>query len=60
MLRKPIPIARDGHVTRVSQREDDVCKADRVAVTQQELGVAIDTNGIDPIVIPITGHRPVT
>ena len=51
-----IPVARNWHVTGVSQREDNIRKADRVAVTQQELGIAIDTDRIDPIIVPITSH----
>ena len=60
ILRNPIPIACNWHVTGVTQSEHNFCKADRVAVAQQELGIAIDTDRIDPVVIPITYHRPVT
>ena len=51
-----IPVARNWHVTGVAQRENNIRKADRVAVSQQELGIAIYTDRVYPVIVPVTSH----
>ena len=60
LLRQSIPIARNRHVSGIAQCEHDIRKADRIAVAQQELGIAVHADRIYTIVVPITYHRLVT
>ncbi len=57
LSRLPIPIAGNRPVARNTQCKGDVCKANRVAVAQEERPVAIYTDRVDAVIVPITCDR---
>src|SRR5215216_3311119 len=52
-----IPVAGNGHVTRDSETEDNIGKAEGVAVTQIENPAPIDADRVDTVLVPIADDR---
>ena len=57
LLWQSIPVAGNGDVAWVSQPEDDLGKAVRVLVAQEERPIAIDPDRILSVVVPIPHDR---
>ena len=57
LLGLSIPVPSNGHIAWIAQAEDDLCKAIGVAVAQEEGAVAIDSNRVGAIPVPVACHR---
>ena len=57
LLRNSIPIPGNGHIAWITQAKDELGEAIGVLIAQEERPSAIDADGVDPVVVPVTHDR---